>query len=822
MAGRRHLIAADGFREAVTSKQSSGKSLRAGRAADDVEVGVGRGRGSDWRLRTAGLGLGLLLMGMSDTALGQQPPAKPKADPKAAVQPIPPPERNPKRAPAAPETPATQAATPAAPPPAAPAATEPVPKPTVVAAVPKPETAGPEAEYLAKLDALIAPVRDFSPSAEDLQRVREFFQRSSPADLAAARTAIIDPTARKLVEWHYLRGGLGDAGEFAAFIEANPAWPERSLLNRRAEEQLFVSGGSAAKIAAFFKGAEPKTGAGWAALASAHLAEKSEDKARQLAAKVWRDYELPATLETGFLERFGTLLTEADHKRRLDRILVDEVRFSAERNERAAFARRVIPLLSDPEKRKAEARLAIFLKAKLAAQLLAGLPEEAPGATDWGLAYQKVQHFRRIGQYEEAWKILKSAPVDPELITSPDDWWAERRGAAYEALRAGNAELAYDLVRDAGPLSVNPLKDQQFMAGWLALQFLKKPDVALKHFEASSSAADGPLSKARGHYWAGRALEALGRAGDAKQRYAAAAVINDTFHGQLARHRIEPSGGIDIRAGLPALPSAADAQRFNALDAIRAAVIANKAGLNRNVMRAFFGHLRNHLETEADLAMLAHLAAALGDTQTSLRVGKTALARGMNLITYAYPLHAFPAYTPLRDPPEPAILLGIARQESEFNNTIVSTAGARGLLQVMPITAQHICRDHKIKCEIPRLLTDNAYNAMIASAYIGDRMAEFRGSYVLTLAGYNAGPGRARQWVREFGDPREANVDPIDWIERIPIEETREYVKKVLSNVQIYRARLGEEKALRLEQDLRSQAAPRRAVAPTAVPPTTK
>ena len=145
-------------------------------------------------------------------------------------------------------------------------------------------------------------------------------------------------------------------------------------------------------------------------------------------------------------------------------------------------------------------------------------------------------------------------------------------------------------------------------------------------------------------------------------------------------------------------------------------------------------------------------------------------------------------------------------------------AGARGMLQVMPITAKHICRDHKIKCEIPRLITDNAYNAMIASAYIGDRMAEFRGNYVLTLAGYNAGPGRARQWVREFGDPREPDVDPIDWIERIPFEETREYVKKVLANVQVYRARLGDEKALRLAQDLRHHVPRRPAAEPPAAP----
>ena len=166
-------------------------------------------------------------------------------------------------------------------------------------------------------------------------------------------------------------------------------------------------------------------------------------------------------------------------------------------------------------------------------------------------------------------------------------------------------------------------------------------------------------------------------------------------------------------------------------------------------------------------------------------------------------MHPFPAYKPLRKPPETAFLLGLARQETEFNTQIVSGAGAKGILQVMAVTAKHVCRDYKIKCDLDRLLRDPAYNTMLASAYVGDRMRDVRGSYILTLTSYNAGPGRTRQWIREFGDPREAGIDPIDWIERIPIEETREYVAKVLSNIQIYRARLGEEqRAVRLEEDL--------------------
>ena len=219
--------------------------------------------------------------------------------------------------------------------------------------------------------------------------------------------------------------------------------------------------------------------------------------------------------------------------------------------------------------------------------------------------------------------------------------------------------------------------------------------------------------------------------------------------------------------------------------------------------RVFLLNLAKIEKDEAWAAMAAHYARVTGDTQTAVRIGKAAIANGQNMIYYSYPVHALPKYTPLRPPPETAMLLGLARQETEFHSDTVSTAGAAGILQVMKVTANHICRDYKIKCTHARLLTDDSYNIMIASAYVADRMAEWQGSYVLALSSYNAGPGRTRQWIKEFGDPRTAAIDPIDWIERIPIEETRRYVAKVLSNIQIYRARLGEAAtALRLDEDL--------------------
>jgi soluble lytic murein transglycosylase len=660
-----------------------------------------------------------------------------------------------------------------------------------------------ELAHIARYDAAIAPVRDLALSSEEAASLRTALKAASAGDLQDARAArdkVSDPAARKLVDWYLYRAGFGTAAEVRAFLDASPAWPDRRLLIQRSEEALFNSSASSAEIKGFFAGKEPATAVGLAALASAYLADKDEARAKALAVKAWTEFHLPAGQEAAFLKRFGSLLTEADHKRRLDRLLFNDSRWLGERNERAQYIRRMLPLLSADEKKKAEARLAVFMNAKNSGQLIAKLPPEAQA--EWGVAMQMAQALRRQKKDEEAWKILLAEPVATVAI-KPDGWWQERRASAYGALKAGKPNLAYDLVRDPGSLSDNAGKDAAFLAGWLALRHLRDAKLALGHFQMLADTADGPLSKARGYYWLGRTHQVLGDAAKAQASFRAASGFIDTFHGQLARLELDPQAAT-LKVQPPATPTTEEVARFNNLDAVRATVIARKAGLDNSVVRAFLNHLRHHLTAEAEVAMLAHLSQSLGDQLMAVRIGKIAIARGQNLIYYAYPVQGLPAYKPLRHPPEPAVILGIARQESEFDQSTLSGPGARGILQVMPITARHVCRDYKIKCDIPRLMKDPVYNTMMGSAYISDRMDEFSGSYVLTLAGYNAGPGRAREWIKEFGDPRDGSVDPIDWIHRIPFEETRDYVQKVLSNIQIYRARLGEEaNAVRLKADLK-------------------
>jgi soluble lytic murein transglycosylase len=680
---------------------------------------------------------------------------------------------------------------------------------------PAPKLMTREKDYIAKMDALLAPTRALAISVEEATRIRDAFaQPQSAPNVRALRDQTADPVARKLIDWSLLRGGSGTAREVRNFLAENPEWPNRDLLTQRSEEYHFLAGGNAKDIKAFFADQEPRTAIGRAALASALMAEQDEASAAKLAAWAWRDGDIPTLLETGFIERFGKLLTEADHKYRLDRLLLNDSRWDNERRDRAAVIKRVIPFLSEPERAKANARLAVYLRSPDANKLMAALPADAATSPqpDWGFAFQLAQWHRRGGRWLEAWTILKSAPTDAATAVNLDDWWEERRVSAYDALKAGRVQDAYDLVKSPGDLGVNERKDQAFLAGWIAAKHLNDPAAAARHFRELEAAADGPLARGKAGWWLAKLAEAEGDQAKSKAYLESAAKNVDTFYGMLARQALN-KGATALQVSPPALPTAAEAKTFNSRDAVKALVMARRAGLDQSITRAFIAHLRNTLTSEPEQAMIAHLAEAIGDTQMAVRVGKSAVARGLNLITYAYPVHAMPAYQPLRPAPEPALLLGVARQESEFSNAIKSGAGARGLLQVMPITANHVCKDYRLKCEIERL-NEPAYNAMMASAYLADRMDEFSGSYVLTLAGYNAGPGRTRQWIREFGDPREPGVDPIDWIHRIPFEETRDYVLKVMSNIQIYRARLGNEAtALTLTTDLRRSAPPLRRAA---------
>ena len=473
---------------------------------------------------------------------------------------------------------------------------------------------------------------------------------------------------------------------------------------------------------------------------------------------------------------------------------------------RIGTVKRLLPHLTPPDAAKIEARLAAFRCGRGtgciagAKRLFARLPADAN--RDWGIFFAKARMLRKSGEASKAWHMMLEASSDAKAIISPDDWWMERRTDAYAALYEHDYQSAYKLAAAHGPVSINAMKDAEFFSGWVALRFLKDPKRALTHFKTMRDAADGPISQAQAGYWLGRTYTALNDDKNAAARYTEAAGYFNTYYGAIARQTLDRTATKLPISTIPVPPPEA-AHRFAANEAARAAVIAGKAGLV-DVMRIFLGDMKERAADEPTAVLAAHLALTMGDTQMALKIGKAGLEKGFTGLTrYAYPVVAMPTYEPLRSVPEKALLYAIARQESEFNTLTKSSAGARGILQIMPGTARGVCGKYRVKCDVGRLMTDAGYNARLASAYVGDTTDEFAGSYIMAIAGYNAGPGRVREWVGKIGDPRDASVDPIDWVEMLNLDETRDYVKKVLSNLQVYRAELDDPgKALRIRNDL--------------------
>ncbi len=660
---------------------------------------------------------------------------------------------------------------------------------------------GNEKAFRAKVRALLGDFTKVDVSDADLKALKAIETAAAKGRLETivkTRSEIKDPVTGKIADWLRLRAGFAEAADYGAFLKENPFWPSRRLLRRKMEDIALTRGGTAQAFDALFTDIPPITGAGFAAFASAKLALNDKQAAAELARRAWRENMISNNFETGFLERFGNLLRPEDHVARVRRLLSKNYTAKKSRNGRAQRVRRMLPLMEPADQRLATALLSVYLDQSGADKLVSALPKAQRDGP--AVQRQRAQRDFRAEKFAQAADRIAKVPGGKEAV-APDSDWETRKDIAFKLIRAKDYERAYAAVKTARPDDINARKRSSFVAGWLALQYLKKPKVALAHFRERMEASDGPLSKAKSHYWLGRAHRAAGRDQEAEEAFKAASEFRDTFHGALARVARRPAVR-SLTLPLPELPTDEDVANFKGRDVIKAAIIADKAGLSRGRVRGLFGELTWRVKSPGEIILAAELAEQLGDGQIAVRAGKAGVARGYPHYIYSYPIHRLPSFDPLRPPPNAELLLAIARQESEFNTKIVSRVGARGVLQVMPITARHVCRNYRLKCEIKRLLSDDSYNARIAAAYIAEQSQVVRGNTILTLTSYNAGPGRTRQWLRERGDPRSANVNPLDWVYKIPFDETRLYVQKVMSNMQVYRARLGVEDPVQVDFEL--------------------
>jgi soluble lytic murein transglycosylase len=634
---------------------------------------------------------------------------------------------------------------------------------------------------------------------------RDIFSRAFDAagrgDWVAARGLAAqgqNSTARRLLEWRYAM----DRNSGATFAEIDTvikdtdakgavAWPLRGTLQARAEAMLPPDMGPSA-VVAWFAGKTPNSSIGKIRLGEALVATGEKTRGATLIRQGWIEGRFDAAVELDIATRLAAHLTPESDRARLNNLL-----WSGQ----TSAARRLIARLNSRSADIANARIA----------LAGGMPkntavlDKVVDDSDPGLLMDWSRALRLAGRDREANAMLLRTPAATLVRDRAARWWNETAIQARAAFTSGNPRMALDLVRHAGFTSGNQFAEQEFLAGFIALHFLKEPAAALEHFRKLEAGVARPISKSRALYWQGRSLEARGDTAAALARYRAAAAYPDTFYGQVALARTDPAPVLRLTDTIVEAAPPSEVEASPLINEIKILADLGQA----SSLRSF---VERHVETHSSPRHIKRLMMMLNDwgyPEIAVRLAKSLGYDGVAMPQFSYPVIALPAYVGPGSPPEAALVLALIRQETEFDAYAISSAGARGLMQMMPASAKVAAKQANLPYRPDALLGDTVYNMQLGMNEYRVHLDRYGGSLILAAASYNAGPGNSRKWVAAYGDPRTQAVDPIDWIEQIPFGETRNYVQRVLENAQVYRARLaGKDVPLRILPDLYAPQAP--------------
>ena len=573
----------------------------------------------------------------------------------------------------------------------------------------------------------------------------------------------------KVLRWMELsqRGNSASFGEIVAFIDANPDWPYPNRLERR-EEAIDENTPNSVALR-WFSSHPPITGDGMTAYGEALIAKGDQKAGEALLRRAWIEGRFNRRSSRLFLKQYGRLFSKDDHWARLDNLL-----WQGRHTEARPMMRRVAP------DRAALARARIRLR-------------RFQGGVDWalqqvpdtlqnhpGLLYERLRWRVRKKRDDDALEVLNKAPAD---LVRPDLWAKERIRLTRRLLADGRVTDAWRAIKDHGVTTRHRARfaETEWLAGWIALRYLKENREALNRFTRLYGEVRFPVSRSRAAYWAGRAAQAANNQRLAAEWFHRAAIHPTTYHGQLAALEV----GDRPRQPPPAdIPNSGEERAFQKYELVRVVRMLDQLGQHKRV-RTFILRLGEISKGQKERILKAQLARAIGRPDLGVWLSRRAQRKGIVLMEHGYPLVPMP-----NGFPERALLMAIARQESNFDPKALSPAGARGMMQLMPGTARDTARNLKINYSRGRLTSDPAYNIRLGRRYLGEMLNKFSASYILAIASYNAGPNNVKKWLRQNGEPREAGIDPIDWIELIPFNETRNYVQRVLGNLQVFRHRL--------------------------------
>ncbi|WBU56463.1 lytic transglycosylase domain-containing protein [Paracoccus sediminicola] len=610
--------------------------------------------------------------------------------------------------------------------------------------------------------------------AESVSEMATALTAAGAGNWAAATEAADEsgPLAQALVQWHALRAGTGSFDDYLSFATDHPDWPGMELLYRQGDSRIPASA-SPTDIREWFADRMPENADGAMALIAALRAE-DQAQAEEMAQRVWTSMPMSAAEEAAFLSEHGEAVSELHDARVF--ALLDQFEWQA--------AQQGLSRMSASNRPLAEARIATQARRSGVDDLILALPEAQQN--DPGLAMDRFRWRVQAKLHDLAEELMIAQSSSAEALRRPEIWASARADYTRAALRAGDWERAEAIAAphflDEG---TEDFAEMEFLAGYAALRG-GAPDRALSHFSNLGDGTNSIISQSRALYWQGRAHEAAGHGTAAQAAFAEGATMQTAYYGQLAAERIgaEPDPALSVPGRAEAALPQWRRSELRENEVFQVGVYAFAAGLP-DLGQRFFLHLSETAEAD-DIARMARLTLEMRYPWYALRLAKRAASKGATYTAAYFPLTGLEA-SDLELPPE--LVMAISRQESEFNHTVSSHVGAQGLMQLMPATAQQMARQVGLDYDYARLTQDPEYNATLGAAYLQGLRDRFGPSSALVAAGYNAGPGRSRQWTERFGDIRNG-ADPVDWVEMIPFDETRNYVMRVTEALPVYRARI--------------------------------
>jgi soluble lytic murein transglycosylase len=584
-----------------------------------------------------------------------------------------------------------------------------------------------------------------------------------------------DKSIYNFIKWRYLltTGNQASFYDYKVFIDRNNQYPRIDRLRYLAEHKLSTSKVSPKKIINWFAGKDPLSGYGQMILGESYILIGEKTRGANLIKKGWITASISKNELKFFRKKFKKYLNADDYIKRADYLAW---------NNKYWDLRRLTRYLPKDYELLYTARHILMSKGYGVDQAIKNVPEKFKN--DAGLNYDRLKWRRKKGRVDSSVEILMKIRNDKDYLVMPEKWWKEREIISRKLIYKKKYEIAYKITSDHGMTEGVEFAEAEWMSGWIALSFLKDPLIAKDHFHNFYKNVSYPISTSRGAFWLGRTYEKLGNKEQSLKWYQEASKYLTTYYGQLAFLKLYPNSKFVLNNDM----EVDNKYRYIFYNKELVKIIYLLDELKKDKYTKYIlRHLANDNIKRGSEILAAELATSIERYDFAIQVSKIASYQKRFHNQFNYPIISTPKTINSRKIPESAFILSIIRQESEFDLSANSHAGAKGLMQLMPYTAKLVSKQAKLPYSKSRLTTDPEYNINLGSHYIAGLILQYDGAYPFATAAYNAGPNRVKYWKKINKDPQKKQVDYVDWVELIKFRETRNYVQRVLENYNVYR-----------------------------------